>query len=68
MTVTATSLVLNDLMNHKIVSCPYSDCLALRCKASSLINVDTVRKERFCSTEDYEDCPVFLVRNMLGAV
>lgn len=68
MTVLATSTVLADLVAHRIVACPFCNLNSTHCGASSAIDIDENRRKKYCNSEDYEDCPIFLVRNMLGIV
>ncbi|MCX8027371.1 MAG: hypothetical protein N3A62_05900 [Thermodesulfovibrionales bacterium] len=66
MTVTATTDLLFEIKQQGKTVCPFkSDDI---CKASPLTTIDDLRMGKFCTCEDYEDCPMFLVKRLQGRV
>lgn len=48
------------------IFCPYCDSETEVCDAScSSIAIDDGMKTKYCANEDYDDCPIFLVKNLL---
>jgi hypothetical protein len=45
--------------------CPYHDTSANICKASlSLISIDNNRRSGYCSTDNYDNCALFLSKTL----
>lgn len=45
--------------------CPYCNTEAEICDAScSALEIDERMKTKYCTNEDYDDCPIFLVKNL----
>ncbi len=45
--------------------CPYCNTEAEICNAScSSMWIDNRTKTKYCANEDYDDCPIFLVKNL----
>jgi hypothetical protein len=45
--------------------CPYCDTEAEICNAScSALEVDERMRIKYCANEDYDDCPIFLVKKL----
>lgn len=45
--------------------CPYCDTEAEICNAScSALEIDDRMKMKYCTNEDYDDCPIFLVKKL----
>ncbi|HIJ59728.1 MAG TPA: hypothetical protein HPP56_03825 [Nitrospirae bacterium] len=68
MTILATSEILSDLIQGRRTFCPFFENNPTVCGASSLIILDKNRKKKYCHSEDYEDCPIFLVKRLNGKV
>lgn len=46
-------------VRDKMEKCPYNKCSV--CAASfSQLRIDTLRNKYYCSSENYDDCPLFL--------
>jgi hypothetical protein len=46
--------------------CPYCNTEADICNAScSALEIDDRMKMKYCANEDYDDCPIFLVKNLI---
>jgi hypothetical protein len=63
-----TMEVTMNLMTAQIISesmCPYCDMQSDICRAScSSMVIDDYLKTKYCIHEDYDDCPVFLVKKL----
>ncbi|MCX8069667.1 MAG: hypothetical protein N2738_04105 [Thermodesulfovibrionales bacterium] len=68
MTLSIATEILYDLMYERQSSCPFIEDDTSICKASSMIALDEIRKDKYCYNEDYEDCPIFLVKRLNGNV
>lgn len=45
--------------------CPYCNTDAEICDAScSALEIDDRMKRKYCASEDYDDCPIFLIKNL----
>lgn len=45
--------------------CPYCNADAEICDAScSALEIDERMKMKYCANEDYDDCPIFLVKKL----
>jgi hypothetical protein len=45
--------------------CPHCDTEAEICNAScSALEIDERMKMKYCANEDYDDCPIFLVKQL----
>jgi hypothetical protein len=48
------------------IMCPYCDTGAEICNAScSALEIDDRMKMKYCANEDYDDCPIFIVKNLI---
>ncbi len=46
-------------------TCPYDDIDTDICTAScSSMSIDERMRMKYCANEDYDDCPIFLVKNL----
>lgn len=68
MTLSTTTEILYDLMYERQCYCPFIEDDGSICKASSMIALDRIRINKYCYNEDYEDCPIFLVKRLNGNV
>lgn len=47
--------------------CPYGDCRTAVCTASCFaMNIDGRTRSKYCDSDDYDDCPIFLVKGLSG--
>jgi hypothetical protein len=45
--------------------CPYGDCDTAVCTASCFaMTIDSRTRGKYCANEDYDDCPIFLVKGL----
>jgi len=52
----------------ELALCPYCDEGTGICTAScSAMLVDGRMKMKYCGNEDYDDCPIFLVKQLTGS-
>lgn len=48
------------------ITCPYCDMEIDICTAScSSMEIDNRMRMKYCVNEDYDDCPIFLVKKLL---
>jgi hypothetical protein len=49
------------------IMCPYCDMGVDICTAScSSMEIDNRMRMKYCANENYDDCPIFLVKNMIS--
>jgi len=54
------------LIQEDKTMCPYCNTEADICNAScSSLEIDDRMKMKYCANEDYDDCPIFLVKNLI---
>jgi hypothetical protein len=59
------SLMTTDIATFEAV-CPYCNMETEICDAScSSLEVDERMRMKYCANEDYDDCPIFLVKKLL---
>jgi len=55
-----------NVMTASEIFCPYCNNETEICDAScSSMWIDDRMKTKYCANEDYDDCPIFLVKNLL---
>lgn len=53
------------LTQEDMTMCPYCNTEAEICNAScSVLEIDERMKMKYCANEDYDDCPIFLVKKL----
>lgn len=58
------SLMTVNITNSKDI-CPYCDMETEICIAScSALEIDEKLRVKYCTNEDYDDCPIFLVKKL----
>ncbi len=52
-----------DIKEVTEASCPYSDIIANVCRASiSSMKLGLIASLKYCTSEDYDGCPIFLAK------